>query len=209
MRVSKRLPMIAAIGFSLCWLFSSGLANFATAQSSDESIAERALGPQWQQLSRRSGMIFTATVLASTTPSAEKRVPKLQPATIDHLSPAQTEVRFHVDEPIAGVKRGQIVSMHEWSGAASRHRPLAPGERVLLFLYPPSRLGLTSPVGGERGVFALDSSGKTLPAKVSFLSDRSPRQSLSRSSPRMDQSPTANRVTVLQLERAIRAARKN
>jgi hypothetical protein len=195
--------MAAAVGFSLYWLFLSAAASFA-AQSPDESVAERVLGPQWQQLSRRAGMIFAATVLASNTPSTAKQIPKLQPAAIDHLAPAQIEIRFHVDEPIAGVQRGQIVTIHEWSGAASRHRPLAPGQRVLLFLYPPSLLGLTSPVGGSRGVISLDSAGKSLSANTNFPADPLPRQS----APQAGQS-AANHVSVLQLERAIRAARKD
>jgi hypothetical protein len=33
------------------------------------------------------------------------------------------------------------------------------GERVLLFLYSPSKLGLTSPVAGAMGRFAMDSRG--------------------------------------------------
>jgi hypothetical protein len=33
---------------------------------------------------------------------------------------------------------------------------------VLLFLYPPSKLGLTSPVAGAMGRFALDSEGSVL-----------------------------------------------
>jgi hypothetical protein len=48
--------MAAAVGFSLWWLFSSTLANSATAQPPDESVAERSLGLQWQQLSRRSAL---------------------------------------------------------------------------------------------------------------------------------------------------------
>jgi hypothetical protein len=207
MRVSKRLPMVAAIVFSLGWLFFSAAANSA-AQSPDDSIAALALGPQWKQLSRRSEMIFTATVVAPNAPSAAKQIPKLQPAAIDHLAPAQIEIRFQVDEPIAGVQRGQIVTVHEWSGAASRHRPLAPGDRILLFLYPPSRLGLTSPVGGSRGLFGLDSTGKILSANASSA-DRSPRQSLPQSLPRTAQSAAAHCGSVLQLERAIRSARKD
>jgi hypothetical protein len=203
MRVSKRLPMVAAIVFSLGWLFFSAAANSA-AQSPDDSIAALALGPQWKQLSRRSEMIFTATVLASNTPAVAKQIPKLDPTAIDHIAPAQIEIRFQVDEPIAGVKRGQIVTIHEWSGAAARHRPLAPGDRILLFLYPPSRLGLTSPVAGARGVVPLDSTGRTLSANANFPDDRSPPQS-----PRTGQSAAAHCGSVLQLERAIRSARKD
>jgi hypothetical protein len=36
---------------------------------------------------------------------------------------------------------------------------VSPGERVVLFLYPASKLGLTSCVGGALGRFAVDRSG--------------------------------------------------
>ena len=36
------------------------------------------------------------------------------------------------------------------------------GERVLLFLYAPSRLGLTSPVAGTMGRFAMDPQGRII-----------------------------------------------
>jgi hypothetical protein len=39
------------------------LSSFAAAQQSDQVIAERVLGPQWKQLSRRAGIIFVGTVL--------------------------------------------------------------------------------------------------------------------------------------------------
>ena len=45
-----------------------------------------------------------------------------------------------------------------WSGA-QRYRV---GERVLLFLYPPSKLGLTSCVGGAVGRFTIDPRGRVL-----------------------------------------------
>jgi len=35
-----------------------------------------------------------------------------------------------------------------------------PGEQVVLFLYPASSLGLTSPVGGEMGRFQVDKVGR-------------------------------------------------
>jgi hypothetical protein len=34
------------------------------------------------------------------------------------------------------------------------------GQRLMLFLYAPSALGLTSPVGGRAGEFALDRDGR-------------------------------------------------
>jgi hypothetical protein len=85
---------------------------------------------------------------------------------------------FRVDEPIAGVERGQILTIREWAGAWSMHRPMSRGEHILIFLYPPSRLGLTSPVGGSLGQIALDPSG------------------------------VGGAISVTQLERAIRRARE-
>ncbi len=145
--------------------------SLAVAQQSDQVIAERVLGPQWKHLSRRAGMIFAGTVLAAAPPTA----------TADRPAPGQTpsiELSFRVDEPIAGVERGQILTIREWAGAWSMHRPMNKGEHLLIFLYPPSRLGLTSPVGGSRGQIALDSNA------------------------------AGETVSVIQLERAIRRARE-
>ncbi|HSZ64489.1 MAG TPA: hypothetical protein VK828_22010 [Terriglobales bacterium] len=174
------------------------LTTFAAAQlsvqQSDRAIAARVLGPRWQQLSRRAGTIFTGTVLA-TSISPDRKAAGAIPAI---------ELIFRVDEPIAGVKRGQILTVHEWSGVWSMQRPMTKGQRILIFLYPPSRLGLTSPVGGSLGQIALDSSGENISAdaleRAAVMSSRG-ESSLQQQSP-----PTAS-TTVLQLGRAIRAAR--
>jgi hypothetical protein len=71
------------------------------------------------------------------------------------------------------------------------HRPMRSGQRILIFLYPLSRLGFTSPVGGSLGQVALDSSGKN----VSKYEPPPPVPADTRS------------VSVVQLERAIRGAR--
>jgi hypothetical protein len=134
------------------------LTSFAAAQQSDQAVAERVLGPQWKQLSRRAGMIFAGTVLAS--PSGSNREPandRLVMATATGITPA-AQLSFHVDEAIAGVKQGQVLTIREWPGAWSRQRPMRQGERLLIFLYPPSRLGLTSPVGGSLGQVPLRTS---------------------------------------------------
>jgi hypothetical protein len=192
MRPPRRSPIAALLclsNFCLSHLFLASfcLSGFAPAQQSDQVIAERILGPQWKQLSRRAGMIFAGTVLVP--------VPQIATTQASSTSPLagampSLELSFRVDEGIAGVERGQILTIHEWTGAWSMQRPMAKGQHILLFLYPPSRLGLTSPVGGSLGQVALDSSGKN----VSNLA--SPRTPISSDS-----------VTVLQLERAIRSAR--
>jgi hypothetical protein len=66
---------------------------------------------------------------------------------------------FRVDEAIRNVRRGQTVEINEWAGLWQSGERYRPGERVLLFLYPPSRLGLTSPVGNRAGRFAVNRAG--------------------------------------------------
>src|SRR5258708_29179611 len=55
-----------------------------------------------------------------------------------------------------------MLTIHEWAGLWSIGERYRLGERVLLFLYPPSKLGLTSPVAGAVGRFAMDSQGHIL-----------------------------------------------
>lgn len=73
--------------------------------------------------------------------------------------PVSTSVTFHVEQALRGASPGESLTIREWAGlwgAGERYRV---GERVLLFLYSPSKLGLTSPVGGAMGRFAMDSRG--------------------------------------------------
>ena len=168
------------------------LESLASAQQLDQLAAARALGPEWKQLSRAAGMVFAGTVLGT----------EARPATNDQAIPT-IEVKFRVDRAIAGVRKGEVLTIREWAGAWSRQRALRPGQRVLLFLYPPSRLGLTSPVGGPLGQIALNRKGETvvLPAYVPVVSPRSALPFPPRPVP-----DTAIRLG--QLERAIRGARK-
>jgi hypothetical protein len=96
-------------------------------------------------LTNSSGYIFAGTVKA-----IERSTPKAN----DGVS--CMEITFHVDTGIRGVRTGQTLTVREWAGlwqAGERYRR---GERLLLFLYPPSKLGLTSPVGGRIGRFKVD-----------------------------------------------------
>jgi hypothetical protein len=158
------------------------LSSLALAQSSDQVVAAQVLGPQWKQLSRRAGTIFAGTLLTAPT-----QIPPSKVAAADYTPGPFPSIHltFRVDEPIAGVEPGQILTIHEWAAAYSMNRPLNTGQHVLLFLYPPSRLGLTSPVGGSLGQIALDATG-TAHSDV-----------------------TGSSATLLQLERAIRTARSN
>jgi hypothetical protein len=197
MRASRRLLVAALACVAICTLS-------AFAAQSDEAFAERVLGPQWKQFSRRAGMIFAGTVL-SAGPQTSTALLAGMPARGDRTLPV-IELTFRVARPIAGVESGQVVTIREWTGAWSVQRPMHRGEHILIFLYAPSRLGLTSPVGGWRGQIALDASGQNLlepePVAPSAAgNDRSP------AIPPIARKTTNVPITVVQLERAVRAAR--
>jgi hypothetical protein len=166
---------------------------FAQSEQSDQFAAAHVLGPNWQQFCRHAGMIFAGTVLASPSqlPRADRGVPYV-------------EISLRVDRAIAGVKPGQILTIHEWTGALSSHPAMRPGERLLLFLYSPSRLGLTSPVGGAQGQIRLDSLGTTV-VDAAPVALAAPTSHLNSSSAMFRTS--FRPVTVMELERAVRDAR--
>jgi hypothetical protein len=103
--------------------------------------------PQWQHLTRASGMIFSGEVL-QVLPAAN--------------GGGSTQITFRVESAIRGVRRAQIIRVSEWGGLWSNGERYTKGEHVLLFLYPRSKLGFTSPVGGRQGRFALDAAGRVL-----------------------------------------------
>jgi len=152
------------------------------AEVSDQVLATRTLGPRWREVSRAAGMIFSGTVLGVEAQKAGKQNPL--PVVI---------ITLRVDRAVAGVKAGQRLTIREWAGAWNLHRPLIAGEKTFLVLYPPSQLGLTSPIGGSLGMVALDGRGGVA-AQVRHQKDAP------------DSVATG---TILQLERAIRSARGN
>jgi hypothetical protein len=112
--------------------------------------------PQRPSLTLKAGYIFSGTVKA-----VERVTPRANGVAVMRIT-------FHVDQGLRGTVTGQTLVIREWAGlwqAGDRYRP---GERVMLFLYPPSKLGLTSPVGGESGRFGVDPGGRVIiePRKV-------------------------------------------
>jgi hypothetical protein len=139
--VSSLKILVGVAVFSLSSLLIVG-------QPSDQSAAARVFGPQWKQVARTAGMAFSGTVMSVTSHSE------------DAGSVPTINLTFKIDRAIAGVRTGQVLTIREWAGAWSRHRPLRTGDRVLLLLYPPSKLGLTSPVNGQSGQVALNPTGQ-------------------------------------------------
>ena len=135
------LCITAILGFT-----AEARAQRAEAQTTiDASLAE--LLPSRRVL-RDSGRIFSGTVL---------QVEHRNSGSSSALE--TTRIVFRVDAAIRNVRRGQTVEINEWAGLWESGERYHPGERVLLFLYPPSRLGLTSPTGNGTGRLALNRAG--------------------------------------------------
>jgi hypothetical protein len=99
-----------------------------------------------QQILHSSAMIFSGTVLNVEHETAESGTAR-----------GVTQITFRVQDAIRGARPGQIIEVHEWGGLWNTGERYRPGETLLLFLYPPSKLGLTSPVGGAAGKFRMKS----------------------------------------------------
>jgi hypothetical protein len=154
----------------------------AAAQPTDQLLAARVLGQEWKKMARTAGMVFSGTVLGvEASPANYQPVPAIQ-------------LKLRVERAIAGVEAGEVLTIRVWMGAWSMHRPMHPGEHVLLLLYPPSSLGLTSPVSGAHGQIALDASGTRVAAPLKEHMTWDTRRTVN--------------VSVLQLERAILRARQ-
>jgi hypothetical protein len=113
-------------------------------------------------LTQSSGYIFAGTVR-----SVERVAPKRNGV-------ATVRIAFRVDEAMQGVRTGQTLTIYEWAGLWEAGETYRPGERVLLFLYPPSKLGLTSPVRGPQGRFKIGPGGRVAidPRRIDSLSVR-------------------------------------
>jgi hypothetical protein len=103
-----------------------------------------------RQVIRQAGYIFAGTVTAiQRTAGGESTVDSVQ-------------ITFHVDRAIRGVQTGQSLTIREWSGLWTSGERYHVGQQIVLCLYKPSRLGLTSPAGGSIGQISIDRSGKVL-----------------------------------------------
>jgi len=96
-------------------------------------------------------MIFSATVISVA------RRPETGGEFLGAIA-----VTFHVENSIRGAIPGEDLTVTQWISLWSGGQRYRVGDRALFFLYPPSKLGLTSCVGWPLGRFALDSSGRVL-----------------------------------------------
>lgn len=103
------------------------------------------------QIAHAAGTIFSGTV------TAINRRPATRGQAVETIA-----ITFHVEQAIRGVTPGEDLTISQWIGVWSSGQRYRVGERVMLFLYPPSKLGLTSLVGGGLGRFAVDPLGHVL-----------------------------------------------
>jgi hypothetical protein len=101
------------------------------------------------QFVRAAGTIFSGTV------KSVERHPANGGQALDTVA-----ITFHVENAIRGATPGDDVTISQWIGLWASGQRYHVGQRVLLFLYPPSKLGLTSCVGGSMGRFAIDPRGR-------------------------------------------------
>jgi hypothetical protein len=101
-----------------------------------------------RQTTRPAGYIFAGRVSA---------IEFQKPQSPDEV--ATVRVTFQVEQAIRGTRSGASLTIREWAGSWNAGVRYRVGERLVLFLYPPSKLGLTSPVGGQHGRFLLDPEG--------------------------------------------------
>jgi hypothetical protein len=112
------------------------------------SFPRRNSGNVFENLVRRAGIIFSGRVIS---------IGRGWDAAGG--GPAPTTITFLVERGLRGAWRGQRLTIHEWGGLWAGGQRYNVGERLLLFLYSPSKLGLTSSVADRLGRFAIDSEG--------------------------------------------------
>lgn len=109
------------------------------------------------RLVRAAGIIFSGRVTSiGRTPSSDGQ-------ELD-----STTVTFQVEHAMRGAAPGRRLTIREWAGLWNSGERYRVGERVLLFLYPTGKLGLTSPVAGGLGRFAMDSQDRIMMSAQDF-----------------------------------------
>ncbi len=112
----------------------------------------KSFSDDFRQTVRKSGLVFDGTVTAIERDTGTGNIPQTY------------RISFRVNQGLRGVRTGATLTIREWAGlwvsepgaGGPTHRPrYRLGERAVLFLYPASRTGLTSPVGGMKGKLAV------------------------------------------------------
>ena len=133
----------------------------APAKAVQRPIAHPIPAPPLSQVISNSGYIFRGTV------TQVQWLALRNPQDI-----ATIQITFRISQGIRGVHAGQTFSIKEWAGLWDSNDRYRVGQNVVLFLYRPSKLGLTSPVSGPMGKFVIGIGNLVgiSPAQRNFLS---------------------------------------
>lgn len=112
------------------------------------------------EMVRAAGLIFSGTV------TGIERQPAIPGRSVETV-----KITFRVDNAVRGVMPGDTLAISQWIGLWSSGQRYRLGEHILLFLYPRSKLGLTSSIARSLGRFPIDSWGRILlsPQQLSAL----------------------------------------
>lgn len=115
-----------------------------------------------EKLARPAGIIFSGAVVRIEREKAEDG------------KPVSMRIAFRVDEAVRGCNAGETIEIAEWAELWARGDRYRVGQKVLLFLYPRSQAGLTSPVAGDLGMFVLGPQGllQLTPQQAALLSSQ-------------------------------------
>lgn len=101
-----------------------------------------------QPLTEKAALIFTGTVVQVDYPG-----PHDQRETV--------RIYFRVKDGIRGAHSAEVIEIREWKGLWTSGSPrYRAGEDYAMFCYRKNALGVTSPVGGDKGRILLQKNGK-------------------------------------------------
>ena len=114
----------------LCLL---GLLALAAVTAHAQTQAPASLGPSFEELADKAGVIFLGTVARVEAPSTEHPV---------------ATVTFSVSDGIRGVQTGEVFTLREWGALWNSGDRYRVGKTLVVFLHSPDRNGLSSPIAG-------------------------------------------------------------
>jgi hypothetical protein len=131
------------------WILLSGLLDTgvcARAQTAVSTSTNAAL----VEMAGRAGVIFVGTVLSVDRKDAAGYV----------------DVRFRVEDGIAGCRTGGVYGLREWAGLWTGAPRFGVGQRLLVLLHMRGPAGMSSPVDGMAGVIPVSGTEPAASKKV-------------------------------------------
>lgn len=146
-----RVLLVLTFTFPVVFCVVSGAAQ-------SRPVSSPLVNADLQRVARRAALIFTGTVIS---------IAPVHSNGSDEIN--TVEITFQVEQALRGLRTGQHYTIREWSGLWTSGPRYRLGQRMMLFLYGPSRAGLTSPVEGSLGRYDVDRFGQVSISAASAL----------------------------------------